>query len=259
VPRSYWISAALVFGVQRIAGVKLVRKEVRIMSGIRCLLFFTVLVSVVAGCAETSFIKSTGKFVPGLKDKLKDQQAARILCLWEAAEGQGLEGQTTRGFAGQVLFFGYGDPAPIEVHGEVRIYQYDNFDPDERSPKPIHVFVFDAGGWNAHQSESTVGHSYNVFLPYVNDHSGTARCALKVEYIPKNGRPIFSPITKITLDGSRRGERPPRPQVRDAGPTSGDTNDAAGAPPTKSSHVSKSRIAGEQLDSLTIQLPKKSR
>jgi len=234
------------------------------MSGIRGLLLFTLLVPVVAGCAETSFIKTTSKFVPGLKDKSKAQQAARILCLWETAEGQGLDEQTTRGFAGQILFFGYGEPAPIQVHGEVRIYQYDNYDPDERSPKPIHIFVFDDGGWNAHEAETTVGHSYNVFLPYVNDHSGTARCALKVEYVPKIGRPITSPITEITLDGGRHRKRNQQALTRDVitRPEGADDNDrtrSSNAQSSKSSQVSKSRIDGEQLDSLTIQLPKNAR
>jgi hypothetical protein len=243
-----------------VVGVKLVRKEVSIMSGFRYLLLFTILVSVVAGCADTSFIRTTSKFVPGLRDKSKAKQAARILCLWETAEGQGLEEQTTRGFAGQILFFGYGEPAPIQVHGEVRIYQYDNFDPDERSPKPIHVFVFDDGGWNAHEAETTVGHSYNVFLPYVNDSAAAAHCALKVEYIPKTGRPISSPITEIKLDGGRRRKRNQQALTHDVMSHSKSTPARnPGTPATekssKSSYVSQTRIEGRQLDSLTIQLP----
>jgi len=234
------------------------------MSGIRCLLVYIVLVPAFVGCAETSFITSAGKFVPGLRDRIKDPQAARILCLWEAAEGQGLEGQTTRGFAGQILFFGYGEPSPIKVHGEVRIYQYDNFDPEERSPKPIHVFVFDDGAWNVHEAETTVGHSYNVFLPYVNDHSGTAHCALKVEYIPKNGRPISSPVTEITLEGvhhTRRNQQALRRDVlsRFKGADENERPESAHAQLSKPSHVTRARIDGKQLDSLTIQLPTKSR
>lgn len=238
---------------------KLIEKEARTMSRIKHLLLIIFLVPLIAGCAETSFIKSTGKFVPGLRGKLKENQAARILCLWEPAEGQGLEGQTTRGFAGQVLFFGYGEPTPIPVHGEVRIYQYENYDPDERSPKPIHVFVFDDGGWNAHQAESTVGHSYNVFLPYVNDHPGTARCALKVEFTSDGGRPIASAITPIKLDGRHGRKQIARPAFQGATAAPGNTGGNDGVSSTKSSHVSKSRIDGEQLDSLTIQLPNKSR
>ncbi len=238
---------------------KLIEKEVRIMSGIRRLLLCTFLVSLVAGCAETSLIKSTGKFVPGLGGKLKDPQAARILCLWEPAEGQGLEGQTTRGFAGQVLFFGYGEPTPIPVHGEVRIYQYDNYDPDERSPKPIHVFVFDDGGWNAHRAESTVGHSYNVFLPYVKDHPGTARCALKVEYIPEGGRSIASAITPIKLDGRHSRRSHTRATVPSTKTPSHQSGGRDRADEEQSSSVTRARIDGRQLDSLTIQLPKSAR
>lgn len=157
-----------------------------------------------SGCTSTSLLNVPAKLLPG---RGRSAQPARILCLWEAAEGQGLDGRTTRGFAGQILFFGGAEATPMQVHGTVRIYQYDDFDPDELNPKPVHVFVFDDKGFNAHRAESTLGESYNVFLPYVKQHRDAAFCALKVEFIPEDGRPISSPVTEITLEARQRQAR----------------------------------------------------
>ena len=48
-----------------------------------------------------------------------------ILCIWEAAEGRGLDNHPCRGFGGQVLFFANGRKAPVKVNGAVRIYVFD--------------------------------------------------------------------------------------------------------------------------------------
>lgn len=217
--------------------------------------FLLLLTSV--GCADTSFIKSPGQFLPGARNKAQTRQAARILCLWEAAEGQGLDGQPSRGFAGQILFFGPGDAAPFPVHGAIRIFEYDNFDPDEDSPKPIHAFVFDDGGWNAHRSESTVGESYNVFLPYVKHHKGPATCALKVEFTAENGRTISSPITEVSLQPRQKSAHTQSAISRDIARQN--VESPASVSDQATLEVNTPRINNKQLESMTIQLPASGR
>ncbi|MEO2015888.1 MAG: hypothetical protein ABGZ53_16125 [Fuerstiella sp.] len=153
------------------------------------------------GCSSllhtsAAFIKSPVQFVNTIR---AEKRIVKILCLWEPAEGQGLDGRPSRGFAGQILMFAHGSPSPIPVHGTTSIYQYVNFDPDEVDPLPIHKFTFDDGGWNAHRTESTLGETYNVFLPYVVKNKGHATCALRVEYTSPEGRVISSPYTAVTL------------------------------------------------------------
>jgi hypothetical protein len=134
------------------------------------------------------------------------EKVARILCLWEPAQGQGLDEKPGRGFAGQILFFEHGQSSPSPVKGIVKVHEYDNYDPDRMDQIPVHTFTFDSGAWNAHMAEGTLGHSYNVFIPYVMKHNNQAHCALQVEFIPENGRPVLSPFTKISLQG-RSGSR----------------------------------------------------
>ena len=207
-----------------------------------------------AGCAGTSFIKSPGQFLTERRQKARGQSATRILCLWEAAEGQGLDGRPSRGFAGQIMFFGPRDAAPIPVHGTVRISEYENFDRDDPSPKPIHVFVFDDSAWNVHRGESTIGQAYNVFLPYVKRHRGLAECALKVEFVLDNGRTISSPITEITLDPRQSHSGTHSAMAR--GVVRKEPRSPSGESRESTTESTTQRADEKELDSLTIRLPR---
>ena len=162
------------------------------------------------GCSSTSLLKPS-KLVSapleavGLK---KSPLVAKILCLWEASEGQGLDEKPARGFAGQIIFFGYGEATPVKTDGIVRIYEYTDYDADDPDPEPAHVFVFDNGGWNAHRTEGTLGQTYNCFLPYVEKKTGHVVCALRVEYEAKDGRKVSSPFTEVTL-AAKTSTKPP--------------------------------------------------
>lgn len=217
--------------------------------------FMSVLVAALStGCADTSFLKSPGQLLTERREKSDQQPATRILCLWEAAEGQGLDGRPSRGFAGQILFFGPRGAAPVRVHGTVRIFEYEDIDPDELNPKPIHVFVFDDAGWNAHRSESTVGEAYNVFLPYVKQHNQLATCALKVEFELTNGRTISSPITEITLD-PRQGSSGTQSAMARSTIRNKTTAGSAQSRPSPAL-LNAPQAERNQLDSLTIPLPR---
>ena len=221
------------------------------MKPFRCLLLLGLAV-VLTGCNTTTFFQAPARFLYARK---QTDKVARILCLWEAAEGQGLDGNPSRGFAGQILFFGYGDPSPVPVKGTVHIYEYDNFDSDDLNPVPVHKFTFDNGGWNAHVTDGTLGYSYNVFIPYTVPNSGKASCGLKVEFVPENGRPLSSPYTAIQLSGKQgrqadmairrdvvKNEQTKPVDVPDTAPAA-----TPAAPPER------------KLDSLTIELPKQRR
>ena len=207
-----------------------------------------------AGCADTAFIQSAGQLLPGTDERTRRQSAVRVLCLWEAAQGQGLDGRPARGFAGQILFFRSSEAAPIPVHGTVRIYEYDNYHPDDMAPKPIHIFMFDDSAWNAHRTESTVGESYNVFLPYVKQHNDMAVCALKVEFLPDAGRPICSPVTEITLEPRRHRSRTQSALTRNV------TNKGPAPLSEESGSAHNTPLPDDRpLETLTIRLPQNPR
>jgi hypothetical protein len=157
----------------------------------------------IAGCSSSTLMRASSSMVNAPSSVLEAMRGPRavskMLCLWEAAEGQGLDEKPSRGFAGQILFFAHGEASPIKVKGKVRIFEYLDFSPDQQDPTPAHIFVFDAGAWDVHHTESTLGHSYNVFLPYVRKDKGHAVCALRVEIETEDGRKVSSPYTEVTL------------------------------------------------------------
>lgn len=170
----------------------------------RLIAFVTVCVSLtLPGCSSTTLLKTSASVVTApvraISGARRQKPVSRILCLWEPAEGQGIDGKPTRGFAGQIMFFSYGERSPIRVHGKVRVFEYADFDPEEPEPVPIHLFEFSDGGWNAHRSTGTLGESYNIFLPYVEKRNGQVDCGLRVEFETDEGKVISSPFTEITL------------------------------------------------------------
>lgn len=172
------------------------------------------IVSVCAtGCASglSNFWKSPGSVVkdPGrLVGKPKyEKDVAKIVTIWESSYGKGLDDRNSRGFAGQILFFGPGCQSGGRVRGKVLIYQYDQYDKDsEEEPKLLHTFAFEPDAWEAHRTEGTLGHSYSVFVPYMNRHKDQVNCALKVELIPENGQKISSQETAVLLPGKNTTE-----------------------------------------------------
>lgn len=157
-----------------------------------------------SGCSTSLFqapVEVLKSPVALLSSMRAQKTIGRILCLWEPSEGLGVDGLPSRGFAGQILFFGHGGATPVPVKGTVRIMEYVNYDPDEIDPTPNHIFTFDDGAWNAHRSKGTLGEAYNVFLPLTDDPRTHVLCALRVEFTDEDGRMVSSPYTEVTLPG----------------------------------------------------------
>ncbi|WP_232097178.1 hypothetical protein [Gimesia maris] len=158
-------------------------------------------------CATTSFTGCTSLALShwGLK---KDHQyatakkpAIEIVALWEPAEGKGVDGMPTRGFAGQLLFFQHNNTSPVYVKGEVYVNLYDDQGNATEQKNPIHQYKFDSGAWQVHAVESTLGPAYQVFIPYVRKGRDQAECALRVQLTQKDAPEIFSRMISVKLDG----------------------------------------------------------
>ncbi len=124
-----------------------------------------------------------------------------ILCIWEAAEGRGLDNLPSRGFGGQILLFANGIKEPVKANGDVRIYVFDAQGVDGDSAKPLHQFDFPAAVWNAFLTPSNLGTTYQIFIPYTRKGMSSASCSLRVRFTPEGGLPIYSKMAVIDLGG----------------------------------------------------------
>jgi hypothetical protein len=166
----------------------------------------------VTGCSSSgSFFQSSGEVFrdPGrlVGRPHIEKNVMRIVTIWEPAHGKGLDDRNARGFAGQILFFGPRGESGARVSGKVQILLYDNYDKDaDTDPVLLHRFEFDADAWEAHHGEGTLGHSYSVFIPYMNKHKDQVNCALKVELLQEDGSRVSSQETEVLLPGRNTKE-----------------------------------------------------
>ncbi|MGE0375526.1 MAG: hypothetical protein AB7I48_24575 [Planctomycetaceae bacterium] len=127
-----------------------------------------------------------------------------VICIWEPAEGQGLDGLPSRGFAGQFLFLTHGSNEPAKVHGQVRVYVFDDQGTADEQGKPIHQFDFEAPAFAKYFYETSFGAAYQLFIPYTRKGTHEANCGLRVRFTPADGGPpVYSKLADITLPGAK--------------------------------------------------------
>lgn len=134
-----------------------------------------------------------------------DNPVTRIICLWQPANGLGLDDLPTRGFAGQIVFLTSQSPTPVEVDGDVSVYLFDDQGPSEHRAKPLHDFRFVGGSWQTHLKQTTWGPTYQIFVPYVRKGDHRAACSLAVRLDPREGPHANSDVADIVLDGRAAG------------------------------------------------------
>ena len=130
-----------------------------------------------------------------------------VLCVWEAAEGRGTDNLPCRGFGGQILCFASGYKEPVKVHGDVRVYVFDDHGVNGDSSLPIHQFDFTAEAWNTFLKPSSLGASYQIFVPYTRKGLDSASCTLRVRLTPEGGTPIYSRLATVALTGHASDKR----------------------------------------------------
>ena len=174
------------------------------------------------GCAGKNLLNGNGNAVPHADES---NPVRKIVCIWEPVQGQGLDGLSTRGFAGQIMFFTHGSPLPSTSDGDVRVTLYHDRGTHEEQIKPLHQFDFPTDAWATHLQESTPGPSYRIFIPYVAKHPWQAGCALRVRLTaPNNGPTVHSELVHVRLDGpvekkaDEQTSAPAKPKLAGASP-----------------------------------------
>ncbi|MBW3542489.1 MAG: hypothetical protein KY476_19680 [Planctomycetes bacterium] len=168
-----------------------------------------------AGCSGLGWKPWSRETIPTADAKNPVQ---RVVCIWEASEGRGVDGLPARGFAGQILFFTRTNSAPVRVEGDVRVYVFDDQGTPEEQKRPIHQYDFlhgeDADSWNRHLAVGALGPAYYVFIPYPRKGGHQARCALQVRLVPREGQPAFSDMISVVLPGYEGGNSSPAQRDR---------------------------------------------
>ena len=156
-----------------------------------------------SGCSSPWFSKKQ----PDVIVADEKNPVVRAICLWQPAEGPGLDGLPGRGFAGQIIFLTQQSPTPVKVSGDLRIYLFDDQGSAEEQAKPIHQFEFLGGACNRYLHNTNWGSSYQLFIPYVRSSDSEARCSIRVTLKCGDQPAVFSDMVDVLLPG-RTTEQP---------------------------------------------------
>ncbi len=153
-----------------------------------------------SGCATMTSAVGQLPFAGPTKESPK-HPVVEVLTLWQPGQGPSEKGTTTRGFAGQIMFFAHGSKTPVAITGAVRVYVFDDQGTPEEQAKPIHVFEFGEGTFQQYATKNNIGHAYQLFIPYTRPGDHRAVCSLRVKYKSTSGREVLSDPSSIILAG----------------------------------------------------------
>ena len=158
----------------------------------RLLLFPLALLLMLSGCARWNLQE---KFFPS--EEPPPVMPERLLPMWTDTVLYQAGEVGVRGFGARIYFYGE-EEEPIEVDGGLTVYAFDAEKPDGRMPVPEKKFVFTPEQLETHHSQTNMGHSYSVWLPW-DEVGGTARhISLVARFESREGGVVVSePIRKL--------------------------------------------------------------
>ena len=106
-----------------------------------------------------------------------------------------------RGFGGRIMFYGKDEKKPVKVNGRLTVYAFDESETPDANAAPKKKYVFNADQLPQHYSESKLGHSYSVWLPWDEIGGPTRKIGLIVRFEPTDGPAIASDNSHQLLPG----------------------------------------------------------
>jgi hypothetical protein len=160
--------------------------------------------SLLSGCT-TGGLFSSWKHKEQFQKATPSNPVVRCLCLWEPAEGTGVDNKPARGLAGQIFFFTRDSVSSVAADGDVRIFMFDDQGTEEEQGVPLHQFDFRDNTFRAFLAPTQFGPAYQLFVPYSRKGRHQAELAIRVRLAqPGTAAPVFSDLTKVVLLGHER-------------------------------------------------------
>jgi len=177
-----------------------------IVSRVWFLGLLTVIVATAGGCAQLDL----GKPVQWPWDAEEEPEVPnKVVAMWIDGMRYPHGQPATRGFIGQLLFYGDDKEKPIKVDGRLEIYAFDEDSPKGDKAKPDRKFVFTKETFAKHHTKSDLGHNYGFWLPWGPADGPQKEISLIIRFIPVDGQLVMGEQTKTMLPGNTP---PPRPE-----------------------------------------------
>lgn len=129
----------------------------------------------------------------------------RMAVIWTDATYKEPGKDAIRGFGGRVYFYDDKNHA-IAVEGELRVYAYNDSKRERTGSKPDRIFPFTPEDFAKHYSESDIGSSYSVWIPWDKAGGKTLEISLLPVFKSTGGNVIVGQQTLTLLPGKDEPE-----------------------------------------------------
>lgn len=158
-----------------------------------------------SGCTTTwRHVKNRDfKRAVGMKSEkpLPPEVPARIVSTWTDTVLQKTGKSPQRGFGGRLLFFTNESEDPVRVDGQLVVYAFDETDREPHETHPTRKYVFPREEFARHESESQLGPSYSVWLPWDEVGGELKQISLIARFEPHEANVVMGEQTRHLLPG----------------------------------------------------------
>ncbi len=186
------------------------RRSPLLLIALACL----VAISSVSGCASTKkswrYAKNGDfKRAVGMKSSKPDlpEVPTRIVSTWTDTVLQRTGKAPQRGFGGRIIFFNRESEDPIRVDGQLVVYAYDETDRKPHETHPTRKYVFPKESFVRHESDSQLGPSYSVWIPWDEVGGDIKHISLIARFDPDGANYVMGEQTKHLLPGVSKEDR----------------------------------------------------
>ncbi|GAB6166439.1 hypothetical protein JCM19992_24390 [Thermostilla marina] len=132
-----------------------------------------------------------------------DQEVAEVVVFWTNAIIERAGAPPLRGFGGRVYFYPADSERSIEVTGTLVVYAFDDSQQKTGTPPvPLRKYVFTPEQLKSTLSESKLGPSYNLLIPWDDMFGDSHKLSLICRYIPPQGPSVVSEQARVFLPGT---------------------------------------------------------
>jgi len=126
-----------------------------------------------------------------------------IVAVWTYAVAHTPGQPPTRGFGGRIMFYQDGREKPIKVDGTLVVYAFEETGNHEQKVIADRRYVFSPEELQRSYSQSRLGHSYSIWLPWDEAGSPQRTVSLIVCFTARQGSTVVSQQSKVSLPGPR--------------------------------------------------------
>jgi hypothetical protein len=137
----------------------------------------------------------------GKDDKPAPEIPHRLVSTWSDVVYNRAGQPSQRGFAGRITFLKNGSENPVRVDGQLVVYAFDETGREPFKTEPTKRYVYPAEEFAKYESDTPLGPSYSVWLPWDEVGGTERRVSLITRFEPKDGPIVMGEQTKQYLAG----------------------------------------------------------